>query len=156
MSYDSQLNLLAPAEALKTRLESIAELDGIDVVVDEDQDLRAAVAKATAKSKGAAIIISLEGWDLLDDESETLFLDMEHSISLWTNLIFKTGSIPPVVAEASMLRAIQGWNPGTADYGCWESWRVQRGVRGQGERYRIRELVGRIRWDVPPVTVVEE
>lgn len=130
---DAILDMLAPAEALKTRLESISELVGIDIIVDRQKDVLSEITKAVAKAKGAAIVILLDGWGE-PPEGEATYLRLRHSISLYTKPVLRGGYLSEAIALGAMLRAIQGWRPDESE--C-ERWHVGAGLTDQDPEFRI-------------------
>lgn len=143
---DAILDLLAPADALKARLAAVAELAGIDVVVDRQKNLLSEVAKSVAKAKGAAIVILLDGWGE-PPEGESTYLRLRHSVSLWTVPVMRPGAIAEAVALGAMLRAIQGWRPSAQD--C-SRWHVGGGASIESERYHVYEFPAYFEIDIHP------
>lgn len=138
-------DLLAPAEALAAmlrgettddeddwRVAAIAKLTGIDIIVKRQGDIDAMIAAAVGKAKGAAILISLEGWSEGPEDNGTPILPLRHSISLWTKPIMRKGAIAESIALGALVRAIHGWvsDPQTSDDGMYR-WRVGAGDSGQ-------------------------
>lgn len=116
-------DLLAPADALAARLSSVPKLAGVPVIVDRQKDIDAEIAKAVAKAKGAAIIISLEGWDSAPGDSGSALLPLVHSVSIWATPVMKALSVPQSVALGAMVRAIHAWRP-PGSRGPMYRWRV--------------------------------
>jgi hypothetical protein len=143
---DAILDLLAPADALQTHLAAVADLAGIDVVVDRQKNILSEVAKSVAKAKGAAIVIMLDGW-ADPPEGEATYLRLRYSVSLWTLPVLRSGAIAEAVALGAMVRAIQGWKPSSTN--C-SRWHVGGGTAIESKTYHVYEFPAFFEIDIYP------
>lgn len=136
-------DLLAPAEALAAMLRgetaddeddwrnaAIAKLTGIDIILKRQGDIDAMIAAAVGKAKGAAILISLEGWDDLPTEAGRPKLALQHSISLWTVPVMRTGAIAESVALGALAKSVHAWTPDASPQRKMFRWRIGAGASG--------------------------
>lgn len=101
------------ADALKTYLEGLPALDGIDIIVDRQKDVAALVANAIGKAKGACVTILWTGGTNPNPEAAELKMGGTFVVRIYSR---------PVVAEAAELahsdeltetvaEALHGWSP---------------------------------------------
>lgn len=127
-------DLLAPAEALATRLRAVPKLTGIEVIVDRQGDLDAMIGKAVNKAKGAAIVLALAGWDEPDAQAAQAQLPLNLSISLWTIPIMRKGAVSESIALGALVKAVHGWIPDTSSpMKKMYRWRAGAGANAQAK-----------------------
>lgn len=102
------------ADAVKTRLESLAALAGVDVVVDRQKSISSMVAAAVGKAKGACVTILFDGAELTDDSG--LATRPRFIIRLYAKPVIRDNDPEAVPADdilEAMLPALHHWSPKT-------------------------------------------
>jgi hypothetical protein len=97
------------AEAIKTRLESLVLMDGVDVIVDRQKDINTLVATAVAKIKGAGITILWETGDIAV-RSKRISLST-YSIRVYGRPILNPDGVPADDLTEAAMAALQDWYP---------------------------------------------
>lgn len=133
-------DLLAPADALAAMLRDVEKLDGIEVIVDRQQDLGAAIDAGVAKATGAAIVISLDGWGAGPEDGGVPLLPLRHSIALWTIPVYRAGAIPESVALGALVKAVHAWQPDPAANKKLYRWRVGVGSAAGTDMHNVYEF----------------
>lgn len=136
-------DMLAPAEALASmlrgdtsededawRVAAIAKLIGIEIVVKRQGDIDRTIKAAVSKAKGAAILISLDGWEDGPGDAGRPKLPLVHSISLWTTPIMRPGAIAESIALGALVRAVHAWTPDASPARKMYRWRIGAGRSG--------------------------
>lgn len=145
--YDALLDLLAPADALVAHLNDEAAMDdrgcpwmaAIAKVVDRQEDMETAMAKAVAKASGLGIFVSLDGWDAVQPTSGNAFLPLVHSVSLWSKPEQNKGGLPEAVALGALARLVHAWTP-PGSRGSQYRWRIGACAFVKAKGYRVFEF----------------
>ncbi len=120
---------LGAGEAFRTA--AVAQLTGIEIIVKRQGNIDAMIQAAVSQAKGAAILISLEGWDNVPATSGQALLDLRFSISIWTIPAMRAGAISESIALGALVKAIHGWVPDDSPFRKRYRWRVGSGESGQ-------------------------
>lgn len=112
------------------RNAAIAKLTGIDIIVKRQGDIDRMIKAAVGKAKGAAILITLDGWEDRTGEASQARLPLVHSISLWTTPLMRTGAIAESIALGALVRAVNAWTPDAAPSRKMFRWRIGAGRSG--------------------------
>ena len=100
------------AESIKTRLESLVVLDGVDVIVDRQLSIDSKVKIAVGKAKGACVSIlwARSGLDLADAAAS----DPVYTIRGYFRPALRDGDADAAKADDVMeaiVGALTGWHP---------------------------------------------
>lgn len=101
------------AAAIQTRLESLALMEGIPVVIDRQLNINSTVTKAVGKASGACVTILWNGAAVQVD-SEPLVSFPSYQVRLYTRPIIRDGDEAAVKADdlvEAILCALHDWHP---------------------------------------------
>lgn len=112
---------LDTADAIKLRLETApvsgeiataTDITAVDVIVDRQKQLLAAVNAAIAKKTGTAITILWTGWSTIDKNASTPRLAHSYTITVWTRPVLQAGAYPADDVMESIINRMWQWVPG--------------------------------------------
>lgn len=98
------------ATAIQTRLQSLALLSGVDVLIDRQKDIESEVDTAVAKVEGICVTIFYSGGGIEGDTS--LVTRPVFEIRLYTQpILMADGAAPADDVLEAMLAALHLWHP---------------------------------------------
>jgi hypothetical protein len=147
-------DMLAPADALADYLAMVEGLSDIPVIVGRQKDLESEINEAVAKATGAAIMISLEGWNVIIPDSSDCHLNAEFSLSIWTTPVLYPGATEESVILGLLISAMQRYTPDPED--CDARWVTSSGAHVQHPDHRVYEFPATYELSLPPVTLIGE
>ena len=128
---------LDKADEIKARLESVAELSTVEIIVDKQKDIVSEFNQAINKAKGGVIIVLFEGYEPNDPENSDSLLISSFSITIWTQPILRGSNPKNTDLVEATHRAIHDWKH---DSFCQNNARVLRGRIVPNQRFLIHEL----------------
>lgn len=100
------------AEDMARRLRGINALTGVEVIVDRQKDVRAAIAVAVAKATGCAITILWTGAQNKDTRAEYTYRSGgSYTLRVWAKPIIAGRETPADDVAEAVATALQGWIP---------------------------------------------
>jgi len=145
------------AEQIRARLATVAELQGVDCIIDRQGDILSQVRQAIAKSKGAAITILWVGGQPDPDTASPIVSSGEYLIRIYSKSILRTGECPVDDLVEAAVAALQNYNPGTRH--CHEEFRIAGRVELAADKhYLIYEftLETRVSLNIPTINTPPE
>lgn len=149
----ADFDTLSAADALAGYLRTVSGLAGIDIIVGRQKDLKADIDTAVAKAKGAAVLISMKGWDDIITESARAYIDIEHTISIWTTPILNKRGVAGSIVLGLLISALHRYAPDPDDPDT--HWRTFSGGYVEHPTHRVYAFPAFFELTLPAVTLVE-
>jgi len=128
---------LDKADQIKSRLESVADLSTVEIIVDKQKDIVSEFNQAIQKSKGGVIVILFEGYEPNDPENVDSTLISSYSVTIWTQPILRSSNPKNTDLVEATHRALHDWKH---DSFCQNNAQVLRGALVPNPRFLIHEL----------------
>lgn len=104
-------SFLTMADAVAAHLQTVAELDGIDILVDRQKNLDVEISKRIAGAKGAVVTILWVGGKVPNPKAKILAFDNALSIAVRTLPILRDGMTAADDLVEIIAKAIHHFNP---------------------------------------------
>lgn len=95
------------AEEMSARFRSLTMLDGVDVIVDRQKDIRADLAKIPGKAKGMLVAILWVGAKRV--ENDPLVMDAMYEVRIYSKPIIRGEQTPADEIIAEMMASLHEW-----------------------------------------------
>ena len=102
--------MLDIADAIKTRLEAVTALAGIDVVVDRQKDIAVLIAKSVGRAKGSCITILWDGFGVPDANTSGPQVTSRYTIRTWSRPVINNETPADELVE-EISKALHHWIP---------------------------------------------
>lgn len=133
---------LDKADEIKTRLETVEALEGIDILVDRQKDIKGDFAKAIAKKKGAAIIIFFQGYETHEEKVQESHVTSDFVITIWSKPILQKDQVSAGDILSEVHQSLHAWQHSSS---CRDLADVSRGRLVPNKSYLIYEVRTKIK-----------